>query len=79
MDDYLQVIFNDKGIGISFRDQKHIFQPFFRGKNAMAQQIEGNGLGLSIVSSILTGIGGDISVASIEDHGSTFTVNLPTS
>ena len=47
----MQVIFavEDRGLGIDAEDRKHIFEPFYRGREAVSQQIQGSGLGLNLV------------------------------
>ena len=42
----VRITVSDHGIGIDAADLPHIFEPFYRGADAMAQQIHGNGLGL---------------------------------
>lgn len=64
----------DHGIGISEEDQKHLFERFFRGKNAT--NIQGTGLGLHIVSKYAELMGGSISVESSLDQGTRFTVKF---
>ena len=64
----------DHGIGISEEDQKHLFERFFRGKNAT--NIQGTGLGLHIVSKYAELMGGSISVESALDEGTRFTVKF---
>ena len=54
-----------------------LFTRFFRSSTAHEHAIQGSGLGLTIVDSIVQGYGGDISVVSEHMVGSTFTVNLP--
>ncbi|CAN1210014.1 hypothetical protein TUMEXPCC7403_07450 [Tumidithrix helvetica PCC 7403] len=65
----------DRGIGISETDRKHIFDPFYRAKNA--EKSEGTGLGLSIVKQYVEAHHGKISIESEIGVGSTFTVTLP--
>ncbi|KAF0248529.1 MAG: periplasmic sensor signal transduction histidine kinase [bacterium] len=67
----------DKGIGISPRELPFIFEPFYRGQEVIDAQIHGNGLGLSLVRQAVTTCGGKITVRSIVDQGSTFTLYLP--
>jgi PAS domain S-box-containing protein len=64
----------DHGIGISEEDQKHLFERFFRGKNAT--NIQGTGLGLHIVSKYAELMGGSISVESALDEGTRFIVKF---
>jgi two-component system phosphate regulon sensor histidine kinase PhoR len=68
---------SDTGIGIPARDQKELFTRFYRASNATARQIPGTGLGLTIVATIVTRHGGDLSLESAEDEGTTVTVRLP--
>jgi len=65
----------DQGIGIPERDQKNIFNPYFRAENVLHTQ--GTGIGLSIVKSHLENLGGEIAFTSIEHEGSTFVLKLP--
>lgn len=65
----------DMGIGISEEDQKHLFERFFRAKNA--GNIQGTGLGLHIIVRYLEFMNGKITIESKLDEGSTFTVYIP--
>ncbi|MDP3314349.1 PAS domain-containing sensor histidine kinase [Lutibacter sp.] len=65
----------DKGIGIPFEDQKHIFERYFRAENALTNQ--GTGIGLNIVKGHLENLGGTIEFKSIKNEGTTFVVKLP--
>ncbi|WNH07912.1 ATP-binding protein [Thalassobellus suaedae] len=64
----------DNGIGIPVKDQKSIFNRYFRAENALLAQ--GTGIGLNIVKSHLENLGGAISFVSEENKGSTFTIIL---
>ena len=65
---------SDNGSGISEKNLKKIFQPFFTTKPTG----EGTGLGLSLSYDIITkGHSGKMEVQSIEDEGTTFTITLP--
>ena len=68
----------DRGIGIPAAEQARIFDPFYRAPSAIAAQIQGAGLGLSLVQRIVEAHGGRISVRSSEGSGSEFAVHLPT-
>lgn len=74
-----QVVFAiaDNGIGIDARDQKRIFQTFYRVDQSLARETSGVGLGLSIVESIVRAHGGAVRVSSTVGQGSTFSVILP--
>ncbi|PKQ66567.1 PAS domain-containing sensor histidine kinase [Raineya orbicola] len=66
----IQVI--DEGIGISEKDQKHLFERFFRAENAL--NIKGTGLGLYIVAKFTEMLGGTILVDSELGKGTTITL-----
>jgi signal transduction histidine kinase len=68
---------SDHGAGIPPADLPHIFEPFYRGSDAMAGQVHGNGLGLSLVRRIAIAHGGRVAVSSKPNAGTTFTLTLP--
>ncbi len=72
----VKITVEDKGIGIEKADLKHIFEPFFRAKSVVDEQIHGNGLGLSLVKETIEKHGGKISVESEIGKGSKFTIQL---
>jgi signal transduction histidine kinase len=59
----------DTGQGISPDDLPHIFERFYRGR---VHNVEGSGLGLSIVKSVVEAHGGTVDVESIPGEGTTF-------
>jgi hypothetical protein len=65
----------DEGIGIAKEEQEHLFDRFFRAKNAT--NIQGTGLGLNIVAKYLEMLNGRIEFISELNEGSTFTVTIP--
>ncbi|MEO0408451.1 MAG: HAMP domain-containing sensor histidine kinase, partial [Cyanobacteria bacterium P01_A01_bin.135] len=67
----------DRGIGIPLQDQQRIFDRCYRVDAARNRATGGAGLGLSLVETLVEGMGGRISVASEPGKGSTFTVSLP--
>ena len=67
----------DQGIGIPEAEVERIFERFYRVDPARSRETGGTGLGLSIVKHIVTKHGGEISVWSSENVGSTFSIRLP--
>lgn len=65
----------DQGIGISEDDQKHLFERFYRGKNAF--NIQGTGLGLHIVGSYVDLMKGHINLQSELNTGTTIKITFP--
>ena len=75
VDSHISLSFSDKGIGIPTEEQQKIFMPFYRSDNA--RQFKGHGIGLSICQKIVQLHGGEITVQSVQNEGSTFNVQLP--
>ena len=67
----------DQGLGISKKDQKRIFERFYRVVKDRNTKTGGSGIGLSLVKSILETMQGSISVESQLNRGSTFIIKLP--
>ena len=67
----------DTGVGIPAENLPHIFDRFYRVRNAQTNTIQGLGLGLSFVAWIVEAHGGRIDVASNSGVGTRFTVLLP--
>lgn len=75
--DAMTVRVSDTGIGISLEDQSRVFERFCRANDQRINSISGTGLGLSITQEIVKMHGGQISVESELDHGSTFIITIP--
>jgi two-component system sensor histidine kinase SenX3 len=73
----LSAAISDQGIGIPEAEVERIFERFYRVDPARSRETGGTGLGLSIVKHVVTKHGGEISVWSSENVGSTFTIRLP--
>ncbi len=73
---YVLISIEDKGIGIDSRELNDIFEPFYRGREAVAEQIRGNGLGLSLVKQIVAAHNSKIEVQSEQGKGSKFTIRI---
>jgi len=74
---WLRIDVQDTGIGIKAENLEHVFDEFFREKRRETREIEGNGLGLSIVKRLAERCGGRLEAASGEGEGSTFSLLLP--
>jgi signal transduction histidine kinase len=73
----VRISVEDRGPGIDAADRRHIFDPFYRGREAISRQIQGSGLGLHLARRIVEAHGGSIAVESETGVGSTFTIELP--
>ncbi|MED9903825.1 MAG: ATP-binding protein [Lachnospiraceae bacterium] len=76
MDSVYQFVITDTGRGMSEKFLEHIFEAYERERR-FASQVTGTGLGMAIVKSIVTMAGGEITVQSEVEKGTTFVVTLP--
>jgi Signal transduction histidine kinase len=67
----------DHGPGLAADDVERIFEPFYRADPSRSRDRGGAGLGLSIVSAVVTAHGGHVKVSQTEGGGATFEVELP--
>ncbi len=67
----LRLVVSDRGAGIAPRDLAHVFDPYFTTKRG------GTGLGLPIAKNIVEGLGGTITVSSVEGQGTHIRIDLP--
>ena len=68
---------NNTGITIPKTDQERIFERFYQVEDSLTREHGGAGLGLSIVRGMVEVCGGQISVESTDEEGTTFTFNMP--
>ena len=75
LDDMVQIEIRDQGIGIPEESKQHIFERFYRAKNAL--HIQGTGIGLNIVKRHLHHLKGTIEIESMENMGTEVILRLP--
>jgi signal transduction histidine kinase len=75
--DVVEIRVLDRGPGIPDDEQDHIFEPFFRGRWAVRNQVHGTGLGLNLVKQVIEAHHGSIHVKSGASLGTEFIVRLP--
>lgn len=75
-DDKLRFDIVDSGIGMTPEQQERLFQPFTQGDHTVNREFGGTGLGLAISQRLAVMLGGEISVDSEKDKGSTFSVSI---
>lgn len=73
---HIKIILSDNGIGISPEEMPHIFERFYKADKSRNRDAGGSGLGLSLVKKIVDLHEGKISVASVVNEGTTFTIVL---
>jgi signal transduction histidine kinase len=74
--DQVVIVVSDTGIGLSQEEADRLFNDFVRIKNDKTRNVLGSGLGLSTVKKLAMLYGGNATVSSEPDKGSTFTVRL---
>jgi len=77
IDDNVQIVLQDTGIGISQEDLPYIFERFYRADQSRSRITGGSGIGLTIVKSLIEAHHGNISVHSEPGVGSQFIILLP--
>lgn len=76
-DDSLIIDVADSGIGIAADDAERIFDRFYRARDPRVEKIVGTGLGLALAREVMRLHGGDVTVQSVPDRGSTFSIRMP--
>jgi two-component system phosphate regulon sensor histidine kinase PhoR len=73
----LVVSVTDTGIGIGEEEQSKVFERFYRARDPRVEKITGTGLGLTLAREVVRLHGGELTVKSELNKGSTFTLTLP--
>ncbi len=74
--EFVEVCVADRGPGIPPDELRHVFDPFFRGRRAIDDQVHGTGLGLSLVKSAIESFGGEVEARSQPGRGAEFLLRL---
>jgi len=77
MDNAIDFIIADTGIGMSAEQVDKVFKPFTQADEKTTRKFGGTGLGLTITKMFAEMMGGDINLTSEEGKGTTFTVTIP--
>lgn len=72
----LQFTVADTGIGLSFKEQERLFEPFFQVNSSTSRRYRGTGLGLTISYDLVKHLGGELQVRSKPSQGSSFFFKL---
>ncbi|HEY6951678.1 MAG TPA: HAMP domain-containing sensor histidine kinase [Bacteroidota bacterium] len=75
--DEVYVEVEDRGVGIDPKQQKKVFEKFYRVSSGLVHTTKGSGLGLSLVKHIVDAHKGTISIRSEPGNGSTFRISIP--
>ncbi|MGD8781708.1 MAG: two-component regulator propeller domain-containing protein [Ignavibacteria bacterium] len=74
---YVEIKVQDNGIGISEDKMQHIFKRYYHLEDYKGHYYEGSGVGLAFVYELVNLYKGEITVDSVEEQGTTFTVRIP--
>lgn len=77
-ENFIYISIRDNGKGISKKDLEKIFDRFYRVEKSRSRKTGGSGLGLAITKSIIERFKGKITVESVVNKGSTFSLTIPT-
>ncbi|TZF82281.1 response regulator [Pedobacter sp. BS3] len=74
---WLTVMVKDTGRGMSAKELKNVFNPFYKSQENQAINREGSGIGLALVNSLVKYLGGEITIDSEVDRGTTIQITVP--
>lgn len=74
---FVDIIVKDEGVGIAKEKQSIIFDRFGQSESVLTRKSEGTGIGLYLVKLLVKALGGNITLTSEENMGSTFIISLP--
>lgn len=77
VDNWIEILIQDSGIGMTPEEQENLFTRFYRAKNDTTAEISGTGLGLYLTRYFIEAHGGSVEVESEKGKGSTFKIRLP--
>jgi signal transduction histidine kinase len=72
----IELTVEDRGVGISQQEIKHIFEPFYRSPAVAGSNVHGTGLGLPLARTVIEAMRGRLTVKSEPGKGSSFTIHL---
>jgi two-component system sensor histidine kinase KdpD len=75
--DRVAIRVTDHGPGLAPAEQERVFQAFYRAPGAAGGRHDGSGLGLAIARGFVEANGGELTVESVRDQGTTFVIELP--
>lgn len=75
----VRVTIRDAGPGVAPEDRLRVFEPFWRGRLAVARAIRGTGIGLALVNEYVAAMGGEVGLESSPQGGSAFWFTVPAS
>lgn len=76
-DGFVEFSVTDPGPGFDASERRHLFDPFFRGKRAIRDQVRGLGIGLSLVKRVAEAHGGRVDAKNLPQGGARFSISIP--
>ncbi len=73
----VEISVHDRGPGIPAKEQRSVFEPYYRAVGASDSNVPGSGLGLNLAKRMVHRMGGRLTLRSVPGQGSVFTIHLP--